>query len=58
MPDYRFMAQQLSEPLSLQRRPVAVAFREISPAGPGNIPSHMWLLAHRRIESAPMAKKH
>lgn len=33
MPDYRFMEQQLSDPLSLQRRPVAVARRETPPAG-------------------------
>lgn len=33
MTDYRIMEQRLSEVLSLQRRPVAVAFRETPPAG-------------------------
>ncbi|MBI4289940.1 MAG: DUF169 domain-containing protein [Betaproteobacteria bacterium] len=33
MPDYRLMEQQLSDTLSLQRRPVAVTFRETPPTG-------------------------
>jgi uncharacterized protein (DUF169 family) len=33
MPDYRVIEQQLADTLGLQRRPVAVAFRETLPAG-------------------------
>ena len=33
MTDYRSLEQQLSETLGLERRPVAVIFQEIPPAG-------------------------
>lgn len=51
MTDYRGMEQQLSEALDLPRRPVAVAFREVPPAGvarfTGSVPSgcSFWRLA-------------
>ena len=33
MTDYRTVARQLTDSLGLRRRPVAVAFRQIPPAG-------------------------